>query len=443
MLEKKVKSRVKLAIITTLLFGVFFYVLKGNYSIKSLLISMSISGLYAFGLGFGQGALNDFLSTKWNWVTQTNKRIAIGIIATILYTIPIVLGIHYILYIILERQSKELFFKEEMVWQHVFWIVFSFGFSAFIHARSFMLKWKESAKEESTQQQIVAKTESAKFETLKNQIDPHFLFNSLNVLTSLIGENPKQAEKFTVKLSKIYRYVLEQRNKELVPIREELEFAKVYMELLQMRFEEALEFEIPKNISNPDLKLVPLSLQLLLENAVKHNIVSTSKPLQIKIYEEKGFLKITNSKNTKETLVESTKVGLQNITDRYGLISKTAIQIENDSKQFTVSLPLLLKTDNIMNTTKSFENSNYVKAVKRVEKLKIFYKKLVVYVIMIPVLVFINLRFSSGFHWFWFPLLGWGTGLFFKGLDAYGYDFLLVRKWEEKKIKKIMKKDKL
>src|SRR5690606_34737643 len=98
--------------------------------------------------------------------------------------------------------------------------------------------------------------------------DPHFLFNSLNVLTSLIDENPEQAQKFTTSLSKVYRYVLEQKNKELVSVEEELEFAKTFIGLLKMRFENGIHFEIPETTSNPEAKIIPLSLQLLLENAV-------------------------------------------------------------------------------------------------------------------------------------------------------------------------------
>src|SRR5690606_1081073 len=134
------------------------------------------------------------------------------------------------------------------------------------------------------EQKFIAGTASAKFDALKNQLDPHFLFNSLNVLTSLIEENPENAQKFTTSLSKVYRYVLEQKDKELVLVDEELEFAKTYMSLLKMRFEDSIIFEMPEKASNPESKVVPLSLQLLLENAVKHNMVTTSKPLRIKIY---------------------------------------------------------------------------------------------------------------------------------------------------------------
>lgn len=427
----------------TLIFGVLFFIINGNYTGKSFLISIGVSGLYSFGLGFGQGFLNEYLSSKWDWVEQTNIRVWMGIIGTVLYTVPAILIIHYILFIKLQGEDVNSFLKFPVVWRHIFWCFFSFGVSAFLHARGFMIEWKKAVKQETTEQKIVAKTETAKFETLKSQIDPHFLFNSLNVLTSLIGENPRQAEKFTTKLSKVYRYVLEQRNKDLVPIEEELKFAKTYMELLQMRFEDALTFQLPEVIQNKDVKIVPLSLQLLLENAVKHNVVSPSKPLDILIYEEKGYLKIQNNINPKEAIGgKSTKVGLQNIADRYGLISNQEVRIENNHKTFTVSLPLLLKTNDIMRVTDDFENSSYIKAVEKVEKIKEFYQNLVSYAIFAPVMIFINLKFSPQFHWFYFPVIGWGIGVIFHGLEAYNYNVLLGKDWEEKKIRELMDNDK-
>jgi hypothetical protein len=395
--------------------------------------------MYSFGLGFIQGIINDSLSNKWDWIEHTNTRIWAGIVTTVLYTVPVVLLIDYVNFIVISGHNIDRFFTGAYLWQHTFYIILSFGVSAFIHARGFMIQWKNSVKQESTKQEIVAKTETAKFESLKNQLDPHFLFNSLNVLTSLISENPQQAERFTTKLSKVYRYVLEQRNKDLVPIEEELKFAKTYMELLGMRFEEAVQFNIPDNISNNELKIVPLSLQLLLENAVKHNVVSTSKPLTINIYEEGSYLMITNNVNPKEAIGKSTKIGLQNIADRYGLITDKGVKIENNNKTFKVSLPLLYKMNNMMYTD-DLENSKYVRAVKRVEKLKEFYQNLASYCIVIPFLIFINLRFSPGFYWFWFPMFGWGIGLIFHFLEVNNYTIFLGKNWEEKKIEELMKK---
>ncbi len=439
---EKIKEGVIACLKITLIFGLFFMFINQQFTLKDIAFTFFVSAMYSFGLGLGNGFLNDYLSTQWSWVTETNKRVWAGIIGTVLYTVPVILGIHYFLFFILKDNHPKYFFSERMIWNHLFWIIFAFAISAFLHARGFMKNWKASIKQETTQHEIVAKTETAKFETLKNQIDPHFLFNSLNVLTSLIGENPKQAEKFTTKLSKIYRYVLEQRNKELIPLEEELRFARAYMELLQMRFEDAVQFNIPSEVSNSELKIVPLSLQLLLENAVKHNVVSSSKPLEINIFEENGFLKISNNINPKETLGKSTKVGLRNIADRYGLITSKCVEITSNNKTFTVSLPLLTKTNNMSFDTNNIENSKYVRAVERVEKLKEFYQNLASYCIVIPFLIFINLRFSPQFHWFWFPIFGWGIGLTFHFLEVNNYNIFLGKNWEDRKIKEMMNDDK-
>lgn len=425
----------------TLIFGVFFIIVNRQFSVKGAGVVLLFSAMYSFVLGMGNGYINDYLSSKWSWVEETNQRVWAGVITTVIFNVIAVLLIHYMQYIIIFDRGITNFFKGELFWTHLFAVMLALGMAAFFHARGFMKNWKESVKKESTQQQIVAKTETAKFETLKSQIDPHFLFNSLNVLTSLIGENPYQAEKFTTKLSKVYRYVLEQRNKELVPIQEELLFAKTYMELLQMRFEDAVKFTIPTTLNNPELKIVPLSLQLLLENAVKHNVVSSNKPLEIKIYEEEGFLQVQNNINPKEAIGKSTKVGLRNIADRYGLITKRNVQITKNNKTFTVSLPLLTKVKDMRIDTNDLENNKYVKAVESVEKLKEFYQNLISYCLVIPFLIFINLQVSPQFHWFWFPMIGWGIGVIFHFLEVNNYRMFLGRNWEERKIKELMEEE--
>lgn len=438
--KENVREGVIITLKITLIFGVFFTIINQNFDVKSIAISFLISGIYSFGLGFGQGLLNDYLTTKWSWIENTKQRVWSGVIATMSYTVPVVLFINYMQFVVIPGASSEAFLQGKYLWTHLFFIILSFGISAFLHARSFMIEWKKSVKQESTQQQIVAKTETAKFESLKSQIDPHFLFNSLNVLTSLISENPSQAEKFTTKLSKVYRYVLEQRNKDLIPLTEELTFAKTYMELLGMRFEDAVQFNIPASVSNQELKIVPLSLQLLLENAVKHNVVSSSKPLIISIYEENDYLVIENNVNPKEAIGKSTKVGLQNIADRYGLITQKSVQIENNNKTFKVRIPLLIKINDIM-YQENIENSKYARAIEKVERLKEFYQSLVSYCIVIPLLIYINLEFSSGFYWFWFPLIFWGISLIFKYLEVQNFNIFLGKNWEERKIKELMNQE--
>lgn len=437
---KNLKKGFLICLKLTIGFGLFFGLFFGNFSWEGLWKSFLISGMFSFGMGFGNGLINNYLNTKWDWISQTNQRVTAGIVATVLYTVPLVLGIDYITFMVLNDGDPDKFFSGNYIFIHLFYIILSLGASTFLHARGFMMNWKAAMTKETTRQEIVAKTETAKFESLKNQIDPHFLFNSLNVLTSLIGENPYQAEKFTTKLSKVYRYVLEQRNKDLIPLTEELQFAKAYMELLSMRFEDALHFEVPTTVNDTELKVVPLSLQLLLENAVKHNVVSSLKPLKIKIYVEDGYLIVENNINPKEAIGKGTKVGLSNIADRYGLMTEKRVTIENDNKTFKVSLPLLVKMNDIM-YSEDLENSKYVRAVERVEKLKEFYQNLASYVVVIPFLVFINLYFSPGFHWFWFPAIGWGIGVIFHWLEANNYNVFLGRNWEERKIKEMMEED--
>ena len=421
----------------TILFGIIFSIVYQQFSLKGIGSTFLASAMFSYGIGFGNGFLNDYLNTKWDWITQTKQRVTAGIIGTIIYTIPVVLGINYVIWIVIGGADIAIFFSGSSLFIHLFYIIISFGVSSFLHAKAFMTNWKIAMTQESTKQEIVAKTETAKFESLKSQLDPHFLFNSLNVLTSLIGENPYKAEKFTTKLSKIYRYVLEQRNKDLIPVLEEIKFANTYMELLGMRFEDAVKFEIPSSITNKNLKIVPLSLQLLLENAVKHNVVSSSKPLTIRIYEQDNYLIIENNINPKQAIGQGTKVGLRNIADRYGLITDKNVIIENNNKIFKVSLPLLLKMNNMI-YSENLENSKYLLAVERVEKLKKFYSSLASFVVVMPFLIFINLSYIPYFQWFWFPLFGWSIGLVSKLLEANNYNIFLGKNWEEKKIKELM-----
>ena len=237
-----------------------------------------------------------------------------------------------------------------------------FIFLGFIAMKAFQFIKKKQDKNVNIQK-IIAGTANAKFESLKNQIDPHFLFNSLNVLSSLIEENPENAQRFTTSLSKIYRYVLEQKDKELVSVEEELAFAKTYMNLLKMRFENSLFYELPEAIHNPEAKVVPLSFQLLLENTVKHNVVSEQKPLHIRIFIENDYLVIQNDYQKKEVLQDRQGVGLQNIINRYGIITNRKVLIEQNEKTFTVKIPILTKQITIMETTVNYnENNAYFKA---------------------------------------------------------------------------------
>lgn len=308
--------------------------------------------------------------------------------------------------------------------------------------------WRHRQETKITEQKIIAGTASAKFTALKNQLDPHFLFNSLNVLTSLIDENPRMAQKFTTSLSKVYRYVLEQKDKELVTVDEELKFARTYMTLLKLRFEDSIIFEIPEESSNPEAKVVPLSLQILLENTIKHNIVMPSKPLHIKIYEDNGYLIVENNLQPKAVIKQRSGVGLVNVKQRYALLTKREFGIFKTEKAFIAKLPILTKqmTFKAMTTSQDIEilkDLKYNRAKEQVKRIKEFYGNLLSYCIVIPFLMFIN-YYTTGFRFPWviFPIFGWGIGILFHYSEAFGWHPILGKDWEKRKIKRYMEESK-
>lgn len=362
------------------------------------------------------------------------KRLVIGFLASFLISGIAIFFLRIFEEVLVEKLSLREFFSEETISNYVVAMIITLVVTLIVHLIYFYKNYQENRVK---QERIIAGTASAQFESLKNQIDPHFLFNSLNVLSSLIEENPEQAQKFTTSLSKIYRYVLEQRDKELVTVQEEINFARTYMNLLKMRFENSISFELPEHFDTNEAKVVPLSLQLLLENCIKHNIVSEQKPLHIKIYLENNELVIENNKQIKEVLRDRKGVGLQNIVNRYAIVTDRRVSITEDETVFKVKLPVLTKQITIMETINNYnEDMAYVRAKDKVKKIKEFYGSLISYCVVIPVLIFINLK-TSDFQWFWFPMLGWGTGIIIHALQVFGF----AKDWEEKKINEIMNRD--
>ncbi|NNC69654.1 MAG: histidine kinase [Flavobacteriaceae bacterium] len=436
------KSGFILCLKISLILGIVFAILYRQYSVENFLLSLGISAMYTFGIGFGLNLLNAYLSSRWDWVKQTNARVAVGIIGTLVYIVPVVLGINYVLFVGIQDLDPSKFFSGNFFWIHIFYIILSLAVATFMHARDFMRNWKAALGKETKIQKVIAGTASAQFDALKNQLDPHFLFNSLNVLTSLIDEDPNNAQKFTTSLSKVYRYVLEQKNKDLVTVEDELNFARTYMSLLKNRFEDSIIFEIPDNVSNPDAKVVPLSLQLLLENAVKHNTVAANKPLHIKIYETENSLVVENNLQPKQVVKKSSGVGLANIVQRYALLTKREMTIEETSKKFRVSIPMLTKqVSTALEIQQDYiEDKRYFRAKERVKKVKEFYGNLTSYLIVIPVLAYINYQ-TTDFPWVIFPALGWGFGVLAHYLEATDRTPFLGRNWEERKINELMQED--
>ena len=401
---------------------------------EKLVVELGYYALYGVTLTAINSTFFEYLNHYVIWEKYTKYRLLIGAFGSVLLTMLGIFGLRILTRVVIEGRSFAEFLIEEKFRYYIISLLLTLVVTIIFHLIYFYKKSQESKLKE---QKVIAGTASAQFESLKNQIDPHFLFNSLNVLSSLIEENPENAQKFTTSLSKIYRYVLEQKDKELVSVEEELKFAKTYMNLLKMRFENSITYDVSSEFINPDAKVVPLSLQLLLENTIKHNVVSENKPLRIKIYIENNYLTVENNLQKKEVLQERKGVGLQNIVDRYGLLSERKVLVEETVDFFRIKIPILTKQVVVMETKNRYnENMAYLKAKERVEKLKGFYSNLISYCCVIPLLVFINLRTSS-YQWFWFPMFGWGIGITFHAFETFGYG----KSWEEKKIQEIMNKE--
>jgi len=395
--------------------------------------------LYTILLHLGNTLVFMLMDRIFKGVRMSAKRLVAGFLSSFLVSLLIVFLLRIFEDVVMEGETFHQFIEEERISNYYVAMIITLIITFSLHLFHFYKKYQENRVK---QQKIIAGTASAKFETLKNQIDPHFLFNSLNVLSSLIEENPESAQRFTTSLSKVYRYVLEQKDKELVSVEEELAFAKTYMNLLKMRFENSVFYEVPDKVSNPEALVVPLSLQLLLENTVKHNVVSQQRPLRIRIFEEDGCLVVQNDFQKKEVLQDRRGVGLQNIISRYAIITNRKVVIAPTEQFFTVKLPMLTKQVTIMEPIYTENETRYYKAQKKVEEIKGFYGNLFSYVVVIAGLAILNLATSPEHWWFLYPAFGWGLGVALHGMSVFNYMPFLGNSWEERKIKEFMEREK-
>lgn len=181
----------------------------------------------------------------------------------------------------------------------------------------------------------------AQFEALRNQINPHFLFNCFNVLSTLVYKDADTSAKFISQLSIVYRYLLFNQDKKIVPLRDELEFLDAYLYLLKIRFGENLVVDNRINHDGEKFFMAPAVLQMLIENAIKHNVVSKKNPLRIRLFSENGWIVVSNALQEKEVKEVSTQVGLRNIMSRYLFLSNEEVKILKSGEEFTVKIPLL------------------------------------------------------------------------------------------------------
>ena len=189
--------------------------------------------------------------------------------------------------------------------------------------------------------QLDRERSQAELQALTNELDPHFIFNSLNAMNHLILNNPTQAHRFNNKLAQVYKYILINRARELISLENELEFIENYFFLLQIRHDNKLQLTSELGDDYNRIMIPPCALQILMENAIKHNEFTEANPLKIKIAMNGQYLKVSNNVKPKPYSVNSTGIGLRNLSSRYKIICQKDIVIENNRENFTVKLPLI------------------------------------------------------------------------------------------------------
>lgn len=272
------------------------------------------------------------------WETKTKQRILIYLPVSVTYSALLIYlaMIYYNAYICeFPAAEKEKFLTLSLLISMLISIII---LSVEVSVQ-FFKNWKSSLIEIEKY-----KTENiqAQLQNLKNQISPHFLFNNLSVLSSLVYQDQDKAVDFINQLSKVYRYLLDNRESQLVTLENELAFIKSYTSLLKIRFDKNINFEF--NISEDKMfrLLPPMSLQMLIENAIKHNEISNLQPLTVRIISVNETLEITNNLQLRKNSEPESKTGLQNIKDRYRFYTDKPVLITQTSEQFKVQIPLLI-----------------------------------------------------------------------------------------------------
>lgn len=197
---------------------------------------------------------------------------------------------------------------------------------------------------ETKKQQLEMEAMQARLNALKQQIDPHFMFNNFSILSELIVEDRNLAVKFLDRLSKVYRYVIRNYDRDLVPVQQELAFLDDYLYLMEIRYESAVSYSIAPELKHVEGFIPPICLQLLVENALKHNSFSEQSPLRIELYETNGSIVVQNNLQAMTVPVESTGMGQRNISERYAILSGRKPTIKRTKENYAVILPILPMT---------------------------------------------------------------------------------------------------
>jgi Histidine kinase len=307
-------------------------------------VTFGYTSAYTVGLWLANGYAVDWLNARLPWTDKPLRRLLLTLLVSLGGSLVVIVGVQALFMVLYWRQPLRALRNPDNWESFLVPLSITLIISLFLHSRSFLLQWREAA---IRVERMEKETAVARLDSLRRQVDPHFLFNSLNALTSLIEEeDPARATRFVRQLSQVYRYVLDSQEREVVPLSEELRFVEAYVFLQQTRLGEGLQVHIsmPPAADLEALLVPPLAVQLLLENALKHNATSQRDPLHVSISLDAAARQLTVRNALRYRRVpaeESTGLGLPNLQARYAFLTPQPVRVEKTETEFIVTLPVL------------------------------------------------------------------------------------------------------
>jgi sensor histidine kinase YesM len=301
-----------------------------------------ISFVVIYSLSLGIPFMKSYEYIEWKleqhipWLKKPNLRFFLTVFLELTIAILILTVVNWLIFIVIQRQEIGILYSKTFEGLK-YLIMFTTLSIILINSSYFFKNWRQAAVNE---EKLKREKLAIEYEALKNQVNPHFLFNSLTALSSLVYKDQHKAVTFIREFSNVFRYVLECREKEVVDFVTEKKLIESISYLYQIRYENSLQIKM--NLPDAtDKFIIPMALQMLLENAIKHNTISISKPLLVEIMEEEGYVSVKNNLQPKKTEIVSSKIGLENIKSRYKYLSGKEVLLEISDENFIVKIPVL------------------------------------------------------------------------------------------------------
>ncbi len=314
-----------------------FILFSGNVTFHAVKMMLFWTTMYTLVLGFGNAYLAVVLDKFYDWYSQTKLRIWAGVIFTIIYSF---LGSILVLLVLLVIPGDIEFadlFSSSLMKRHIFTTLLSIVISLFFHLRGFLIEWKAQVKQN---EEIKRKQLESELASLQKQMDAHFLFNSLSVLREVILEDQTLAVRFVEDFSSVYRYIVQKSPEKIVPLKDELTFIRQYIFLHETRFENAIFVNYDLDQCDQAKHVLPLSIQIAVENAITHNVFSDKEPLRIDITCNGASVFVKNNLRPKAKS-KGTGMALKNLTSRLNLITDSDIKIERTLEYYQIEIPLV------------------------------------------------------------------------------------------------------